>query len=268
MTVILQDAACEVLCAPNPQDKVRLAHALKTSWESGACKISAKYTPDMPQTPGRPPTPELVSPKLMKRRRLGSVAGRIALLHAIAHIEFNAINLAADLLARFGADTRIDETQRSIFIRDWIGVLDDEAKHFTMINTRLGELGSSYGALDAHNGLWEAAQATRHDLAARLAIAPMVLEARGLDVTPGMIVKLQNVDDNESARLLGIIYEEEIPHVAAGSRWFTHICTRENRTPGTYFQALVAQHYKGQLKPPFNTGARDQAGLPLHYYQL
>jgi uncharacterized ferritin-like protein (DUF455 family) len=267
MKLNLQDAAHNVLSAQDYAEKVRLAHALKTAWDNKSCLIKNNYTPDLPQNPGRPTTPVLTSPAQVKRRRLGSVAGRIALLHAITHIEFNAINLAADLLARYGTDERIDEAERLAFVTDWVNVLDDEARHFTMMNTRLEQLGSHYGALEAHNGLWEAAQATSHDLAARLAVAPMVLEARGLDVTPNMIVKLQNVSDTESARILGIIYEEEIPHVGAGSRWFSHICARENRTPASYFKALITQYYKGQLKPPFNHLAREQAGLPAHYYQ-
>lgn len=221
----------------------------------------------IPVQPGRPLTPQLVDPHSLKRRRLGSVHGRVALLHAIAHIEFNAIDLAADMVARYMHDPHIPNDKRAEFTSDWIGVCDDEARHFTLIQDRLTEMGSFYGDLQAHNGLWEAAVSTMNDLAARLVIAPMVLEARGLDVTPTMIEKLKNVNDKKSAGILQIIYEEEIGHVAAGVKWFSHICKKENQNKETYFKQLVHTHFKGQLKPPFNVEARALAGLSPSFYQ-
>ncbi len=259
--------AIDVLQAASAPAKVSAAHQMAAYWGKAADR-EVKYdkTTIIPP-PGRPQKPELVAPKDVKRRRLGSLQGRTALLHAIAHIEFNAIDLAADMVARFGHDKRITETRRQDFITDWVQVCDDEARHFTMIQNRLSELGSLYGALPAHGGLWQAAQATSHDLAARLVIAPMVLEARGLDVTPGMTEKLKHAGDPESAALLDVIYREEIAHVAAGTRWFYYICQRENRVPDLYFKSLLKTHYKGVLKPPFNTKARELAGMDACLYR-
>ena len=261
MPKTLQNAALDVLMATKPELKCLAAHAVYKNWQTGGLCIGTPQISDIPDEPGRPDAPMLVAPKFVKRRRLGSRTGRIALLHAIAHIEFNAINLAADMLARFSGDKRLVDEDRHQFVSDWVSVCNDEARHFTLIQNRLLDLGSCYGDLPAHNGLWEAAQATAHDLAARLAIAPMVLEARGLDVTPGMIKKLVSVGDTESADILSIIYSEEIAHVAAGVRWFTYICKRENHVSDLYFKSLLNTYYKGTLKPPFNTQARTEAGL-------
>jgi len=264
----LQELAISVLTAISTDDKVLAAHNMASQWHDEHMNISISSALNVPCTPGRPAKPELVAPTDVKRRRLGSLAGRQSLLHAIAHIEFNAIDLAADMLARYGDSPRISDHCRKDFIADWVKVCDDEARHFTMIASRLDELGSYYGALPAHNGLWEAASSTSNDLAARLVIAPMVLEARGLDVTPGMIKKLVSVGDQTSADILGIIYDEEIPHVATGTRWFLHICKRENLNPEHTFKSLLQTHYKGTLKPPFNHEARTLAGMPNEFYQL
>lgn len=263
----LTHAACEILCASTPQNKVKCTHTMTALWNEGKLSLTTNCGAVAPVHPGRPSQPELINPRDAKRRRLGTVAGRVALLHAIAHIEFNAINLAADMVARYANDPRLEDKSRKAFITDWVGVCDDEARHFIMIEDRLQELGSHYGALPAHNGLWEAAISTMNDIAARLVIAPMVLEARGLDVTPGMITKLESVGDQESAEILKTIYQEEIGHVAAGTRWFSHICTRENKPPEEYFKSLVDLHFTGSLKPPFNTHAREKAGMPATFYQ-
>lgn len=259
--------AIEVLRAAAPADKVAAAHEMAQQWRAGRLGVEDTGNTHAPDMPGRPEKPELVNPQDAKRRRIGSVEGRAALLHAIAHIEFNAINLAADMLARYGDSPRIADVERRAFIDDWVGVCGDEARHFTMINDRLADLDSYYGALPAHDGLWQAAIATSKDLAARLVVAPMVLEARGLDVTPSMIKKLVSVGDKESAAILGIIYEEEIPHVAAGTRWFTHICQREQLNPVETFKSLLQIYYNGTLKPPFNEGARSLAGMSPAFYQ-
>ena len=243
-----------------------MAHQMANLWRDNLLSHENNGEHTAPLNPARPKTPELVSQNNLRRRRLGSIEGRCALLHAIAHIEFNAINLAADMVARFAHSTRITDADRHAFISDWVGVCDDEARHFTMIANRLLELESHYGALPAHDGLWRAAISTKDDLAARLAIAPMVLEARGLDVTPNMIKNLENVRDFESADILKIIYQEEIAHVAAGTHWFFNICERENRKKETYFQDLVKQHFQSTLNPPFNEKARNMAGFPPSFY--
>ncbi|HHL43306.1 MAG TPA: ferritin-like domain-containing protein [Hellea balneolensis] len=263
----VQAAAIRVLNTGNPADKAERAVALSKGWRAGNFQIGPTPNLDIPDQPARPAQPQLVAPREVKRRRLGSPKGRIALLHAIAHIELNAIDLAADMVARFAADARISNSRRHEFVSDWTGVCADEARHFTLIEQRLADLEARYGDLSAHNGLWEAAIKTRSDLAARLVVAPMVLEARGLDVTPPMIAKLERLGDQKSADILKIIYEEEIPHVRAGARWFEHICTRENRDGRDYFSSLLSTYFNGNLKPPFNEKARTQAQIPPSYYQ-
>lgn len=258
-------AAIGVVRESSTEQKAIRARNVAYQWREGKYALShAAETP--PDTPGRPPRPELVPPRLLPRRRLGSQAGRAALLHAIAHIELNAIDLAADMIARFGPHSDISETDRGAFISDWISVLDDEARHFQMLTKRLGELSAEYGDYPAHNGLWDAARATRDDISARLAIAPLVLEARGLDVTPQMIEKLRRAGDEDSAGVLNVIYTEEIGHVAIGARWFSYICDMRGLDPQSHFQDMVDTHFSGGLKRPFNVAARSKAGLPRAFY--
>lgn len=219
-----------------------------------------------PDEPARPPQPILVSPGDVPRRRLGSDQGKAALLHAIAHIEFNAIDLAADMIARFACDPLLSDDLRTEFISDWIKVCFEEAYHFSLVRGRLQELGYDYGDFPAHNGLWEAAVATQDSLAARLAIAPLVLEARGLDVTPGMIAKFEKLNDRKSADILKIIYRDEIGHVATGMKWFEYVCGKLGEKTDSHFHALVENYFKGRLKRPFNTKARNKANFPEDFY--
>lgn len=256
--------ALAVLQASAPDAKVAAAHKLAIEWVK-TVDIGIKAN-DISDIPARPEAPQLVPPKEVKRRRLGSPQGRGALLHAIAHIEFNAIDLAADMIARFGHHPDIPESDRSAFIGDWVSVCHDEARHFTLLQNRLNELNMSYGDLPAHNGLWEAAVKTKSKFEARLAIAPMVLEARGLDVTPSMIEKLTDVGDTDSADILKTIYNEEIAHVAIGARWFQKLAQEKSKNPESWFHDLVRDYYKGRLKPPFNVQARTLAGLKKGYY--
>jgi len=196
-----------------------------------------------------------------RRRAAGSAAGRTALLHALAHIELNAIDLAWDIIARFTGQGLPRE-----FYDDWVSVAAEEAKHHALVAARLAELGAAYGDLPAHDGLWEAAQATAHDLLARLAVVPLVLEARGLDVTPAMIARLGRFGDAESAAVLQVIYDDEIGHVATGLRWFARLCAEHGSEPVATYQQLVRRHFRGALKPPFNRSGRDAAGLAERYY--
>ena len=254
--------AVAILATAAPADKVRLSEAAAAAWRAGALGIG-KATP--PDRPARPDRPVLRPPREMaKRRGAGARASRIALLHALAHIELNAIDLAWDLIARFGAaGTALPRA----FHDDWVAVAAEEARHFTLLADRLGTLGAAYGDLPAHDGLWEAATETADDLLARLAVVPLVLEARGLDVTPGMIARLRNAGDETSATLLETILRDEISHVAAGRRWFDHVCAARGLAPRASFQALVRARFKGRLKPPFNRPARDAAGLDAAYYR-
>ena len=190
-----------------------------------------------------------------------SEANRIALLHALTHIELNAIDLACDIIVRF-----TDQDLPDGFYDDWTRVADEEALHFTLLSDRLGVLGAAYGDLPAHDGLWEAAENTAHDLMARLAVVPLVLEARGLDVTPAMIVNLRRAGDLDSVAVLERIYTDEIGHVAIGRRWFEWAARRAGVDPVSAWQSLVRRYFKGVLKPPFNNDARDRAGLTADFY--
>jgi uncharacterized ferritin-like protein (DUF455 family) len=204
--------------------------------------------------PGRPARPELVDPSRVPRRRLGSEAGRAALVHAIAHIEFNAINLALDAAYRFRG-------MPPEFYRDWVSVAADEAKHFKLLENRLEQLGCWYGEYPAHNGLWEMAEKTADSCLVRMALVPRVLEARGLDVTPGMIERLSAVGDRETIDVLEVILAEEVRHVAIGTHWFRYCCEQAGLEPLATFLDLLKQNYGGSLRGPFNLEARLEAGF-------
>ena len=198
----------------------------------------------------------------MPKRSTGGQKGRIGLLHALAHIELNAIDLAWDIIARFTA-----EDLPRAFYDDWVQVALEEAEHFAMLAEQLEAEGAGYGDLPAHDGLWEAAIKTSADLLARLALVPMVLEARGLDTTPKTVEKLRHQGEDAAAAMLEHIAEEEIPHVAAGVRWFEYLAGRRGVEPVATFRALIDKHLSGSLKPPFNEKARDRAGMARAYYQ-
>jgi uncharacterized ferritin-like protein (DUF455 family) len=258
------EAAIAVLKTPEASAKATIAQEVAALWHKGHL-ASSTQTP--PRRPARPPKPILLQPRDMpKRRKAGTQKNRIALLHAIAHIELNAIDLAFDMIARFTKE--LPEHQHHEFISDWISVGKDEAKHFTMVESRLQSLGSFYGALGAHDGLWQAAEKTAENFAARLAVVPMVLEARGLDVTPSMIDQLKRHGDNQSAHILHIIYMDEISHVAKGTKWFRYLVKMDKKQEVSYFQELIAEYFKGAPKPPFNEEARQKAGMPISYYQI
>jgi uncharacterized ferritin-like protein (DUF455 family) len=251
--------ACRaVLELADPRAKVKAARATARAWKRGA--LAFEFDVVMPDRPGRPERPELLPPNRMPKRGRGSEHGRIALLHALAHIEFVAIDLAFDAAGRFGG-----EFPRG-FIDDWIGVGADEAMHFALLERRLRQLGSHYGALPAHDGLWDSATDTAHDALARLAVVPMVLEARGLDVTPATVERARIAGDEPTARILHRIYTDEIRHVFAGTKWFQARCKTDRIIPAPHWQALVRLHFRGSIKPPFNDSARAHAGLTRDYY--
>jgi uncharacterized ferritin-like protein (DUF455 family) len=259
MTRSIAEAARDVLLAAEPKAKVRAAREAARAWRRGL--LDHRFDVAMPDMPARPDVPELLPPNRMpKRGRGGSERGRIALLHALAHIEFVAIDLAFDMAGRFGGGFARG------FVDDWIGVGADEAMHFALLDRRLRALGSFYGALPAHDGLWDAARETAHDPLARLAVVPMVLEARGLDVTPATVERFRSAGDEASARILERIVRDEIRHVKAGTKWFESGCAAHRFAPETHWQMLVRRHFRGQLKPPFNDSARQAAGLTREYY--
>ncbi len=253
-------AVAAVLATADPHAKVMAARAAARDWRLG--RLEHRFDVMMPDRPARPDRPELLPPNRMpKRGRGGSERARIAMIHALAHIEFVAIDLAFDLVGRFG-----DRFPRG-FTDDWLRVGADEAMHFALLDRRLRSLGSHYGALPAHDGLWEAAEATAHDPLARLAVVPMVLEARGLDVTPATLSRFEAAGDAATARILARILEDEVRHVGAGTFWFESACRRDRIEPETTWLRLARTYFRGLLKPPFNVSARDSAGLTRYRYQ-
>jgi uncharacterized ferritin-like protein (DUF455 family) len=239
----------DVLMCADPEHKIRQLRALP--WVE---QLSTSGPAEPVPVPGRPERPELVAPRALKSRGLGTPEGRAALIHAVAHIEFNAINLAVDAMYRF-------RDMPAEYYRDWYRVALDESRHFQMLSARLQVLGMAYGDFPAHNGLWEAACKTADSCLARMALVPRVLEARGLDVTPGMIERLARVGDQETIAILQIILSEEVAHVAIGTRWFRFCCALQSVEPETTFLALVRAHSLSAIRPPFNETARRVAGF-------
>lgn len=255
--------AVDVLCTADGRTKSAKSRTYASAWqtarEKGEVIQVGRSTP--PDHPARPDQPELLSPRDVPKRKPGSPTGRIALLHAVAHIELNAIDLHWDIIARFA------HVQMPMgFYDDWVKAADDESKHFNLMCDRLESMGSFYGALPAHDGMWRAAEDTALDLQGRLAIVPMVLEARGLDVTPKMIEIFEKAGETATVESLNIIYTEEVSHVAYGSKWFNFGCGRDNSDPKEMFHALVRRYFKSSLKPPFNEEKRAEAGLPPDFY--
>ena len=250
------DAIRTALLTADPAAKVMAARQVGRDWRLG--RLGCAFPAAMPDRPARPDRPELLPPTRMpKRGTAGSERGRVALWHALAHIEFVAIDLALDMAGRFGAAMGPE------FVSDFLAVAADEAMHFALLDRHLARLGSFYGALPAHDGLWQAAEATVHDVAARLAVVPMVLEARGLDVTPATIGRARAGGDEAGARILERILDDEIRHVAIGAKHFDACARIRDMTTEEYWILLVRRHFRGGLKPPFNDSARRAAGLSL-----
>ena len=250
----LFQAALDCLLIADPRDKCESVFALQQRFHADNIDLANSIDVSTIVTPGRPDLPKLVPPQQVPKRKLATEEGRIALIHAIAHIEFNAINLALDAMIRF-QDMPIE------YYQDWMRVAFEEAQHFTMLQKRLQQSGYNYGDFDAHNGLWEMAMKTRDSVIARMALVPRVLEARGLDVTPGMIKRLENFKDFETVEILKIIFEQEIGHVAIGSRWFKYACEQKHLEPEKTFQDLLKEYMSGELRGPFEIDARKKAGF-------
>ena len=251
----LFDAARACLDAASPDDKVALTFEAADGWSAGRLAVPRDAAaPEAIRMPGRPAAPKLVHPRELSKRGLGSREGRAAFIHSIAHIELNAIDLAWDAVYRFRG-------LPNDYYADWIMVARDEARHFMLLRERLREFDHDYGDFDAHNGLWEMAEKTAHDGLARMALVPRVLEARGLDVTPAMIVKLRALGDEATTAILETILREEVAHVAAGSRWFRWFCERAGVEPRARFRELLDEYAHGSLRGPFNHAARLAAGF-------
>ncbi|MDA9300596.1 ferritin-like domain-containing protein [Amylibacter sp.] len=259
----LSQMAVDILTTSDPHQKVLKSHEYSEKWfnskvKNELIKIGSAIPP---KQPSRPIKPVLLSPRDMPKRKTGHEKGRIALIHAIAHIELNAVDLHWDIIARFS-----HIKMPNGFYDDWVKAAQEESKHFSLLCNRLESMGSFYGELPAHAGMWSSAEETSEDFLGRLAIVPMVLEARGLDVTPGMIKLFKNINDMETVNTLETIYSEEVGHVAFGSKWFHFLCGRHDKDPKKMFHELVEKYFKSNLKPPFNDEKRAEAGIPMDFY--
>jgi len=253
MTLTVQAAAYAALMEPDPELKVKKTRQLASDLR--AEKLAWHWSEaELIEQPGKPEKPKLVAPRKVPRRSMKSEQGRQALIHAITHIEFNAINLALDALYRFA------DMPRQFYL-DWMLVAEEEALHFSLLRAHLQTLGADYGDFPAHNGLWEMALKTQQAVLERMALVPRVLEARGLDVTPGIIEKLQQVPDQRAVEILRIIQRDEIGHVKIGNQWFLYACEQRGVDPRATFKALLDEHMGGSLRGPFDEVARLQAGF-------
>jgi len=252
MTSCLRTLALQALTVSDPQEKCQQVALL---WEATLhTDIHATLSAPAQSIPGRPDKPALVPPKQVQRRAMNTAEGRAALIHALAHIEFNAINLALDAVWRF-ADMPQD------YYRDWLQVAKEEAYHFSLLRAHLQTLGFDYGDFDGHNSLWEMVEKTQSDVLARMALVPRTMEARGLDATPPLKQKLAQAGDHAAAAILDIILRDEIGHVAIGNRWFQYLCDQRGLDIVATFEALRQQYQAPKLRPPFNMEARKQAGF-------
>lgn len=248
----LFDEIFRVIMLEDISEKCQATKNLHDSLEQLKC--SDPTPPELIPKPGYPRLLEFVAPRKLKKRGIQNQEGRNILMHSIAHIEYNAINLALDAAYRFRG-------QPSTFYSDWIKVAADEAKHFGLVNDYLERNQCAYGDYPVHNGLWDMTSKTAHDIVARMALVPRVLEARGLDVSPSMISKLSSIGDNDAASILKVIYDDEIDHVRIGSTWFDYECRQRRLDPKETFFAMIDQYFVGELKGPFNVAARLKAGF-------
>ncbi|MGD8843332.1 MAG: ferritin-like domain-containing protein [Gammaproteobacteria bacterium] len=246
--------ALRCLQCGDPERKCRLTDAAFEALCGARLRLDGDEPPLAVSTPGRPARPHLVAPRDLPNRKLGSTEGRAGLLHALAHIEFNAINLAWDAVYRFRGLPQA-------YYRDWARVAKEEAYHFRLLCERLGELGYAYGDFDAHDGLWEMACKTAHDPLVRMALVPRVLEARGLDVTPAILERLRKSGDARAVEILRIILRDEIGHVEIGTRWFRYLCAQRGLAPEATFVDLLNEYMRGRVKKPFHYEARQRAGF-------
>ncbi|MCB1802427.1 MAG: ferritin-like domain-containing protein [Gammaproteobacteria bacterium] len=250
----LFDAASDCLACCDVQAKCLSAKRLLVDWEAGRLSVEGAAAAVGQADAGRPARPQLVAPRDLARRGLGSREGQAALVHAVAHIEFNAINLACDAVYRFRG-------LPAAYYADWLKVAAEEAYHFELLNGRLQQLGYGYGDFPAHDGLWELARKTAHDPLLRMALVPRVMEARGLDVTPGMRERFAASGDQETAAILDIILRDEVGHVEAGSRWFRYLCDQRGLDAESTYFALLEEHLDSHVRCPLHLAARRQAGF-------
>ena len=251
----LRALALHWLIEPVPATKAEGVKRLRDSWLKGEVQLKANASVETSLAiPGRPTRPELVPPLSVKRRAMNTVEGRAVLIHAITHIEFNAINLALDAIWRFA------DMPEQYYV-DWLQVAQEEAYHFTLLSEHLRTLGFEYGAFPAHNSLWEMVERTHSDVLARMALVPRTMEARGLDATPAIRAKLAQAGDHAAAAILDIILRDEIGHVAIGNHWFAQLCKERKLEPIGCYAALASQYRAPKMRAPFNLDARRAAGF-------
>ncbi|MCW8900486.1 MAG: ferritin-like domain-containing protein [Gammaproteobacteria bacterium] len=237
-----------------PAEKISLSYQTAEAWQHQQLSLE-KVSPILTfEDPGRPEKPELVPPRELNRRKITSKEGHAALIHSICHIEFNAINLAWDAVYRF-------QDMPEAFYSDWVRVAKEEAYHYELLSQHLATLGYHYGDFYAHNGLWESALVTAFDPMVRMALVPRVLEARGLDVTPGIVKKLKHIGDDSAVEILAIVHHDEIGHVEIGTRWFRYLCEQREIDSEKIFKELIDKYMKGSLRGPFDHDVRKQAGF-------
>ena len=254
-SIDLRPSALACLLMRDPAAKMHAVDAMAQAVAGGAWRLDENAVlPDPGAIPGRPDRPELVAPRLVGRRSMVTVEGRAMLVHALAHIEFNAVNLALDALWRF------DGMPAAYYI-DWLRVSREEARHFSLLSAHLAALGYAYGDFPAHDSLWEMVEKTRCDVVARMALVPRTLEARGLDAIPPLRAKIAQAGDLAAAEILDVIFRDEIGHVEIGNRWYRHLCALRGLEPGGTYDALARQYAAPVLKGPFNIEARRQAGF-------
>ncbi|WAT17052.1 ferritin-like domain-containing protein [Aurantiacibacter sp. MUD11] len=255
----LSQAIRAALLTGDKRGKVKATRALVRAWRRG--ELPTRFSVAMPDRPAWPDEVQVLPPgRMPKRGKGGSARNRIALWHSLAHIEFVAIDLALDMVGRFGGE------MGEGFIADFLSVAADEAMHFAVIERHLANQGAAYGDLPVHGGLWRSAEETAYDVGARLAVVPMVLEARGLDVTPATLERVKSQGDERGAAILQRILDDEIRHVAAGASHFDAFCRKRGKEPKNHWKMLVKRHFHGALKPPFNDSARLAAGLSREFY--
>jgi len=250
----LAESAWDCLLEADPDSKMARTRETAESWRAGRLALAEGGAAEPLPAPGRPRRPQLVHPRDLPRRTLAHDEGRAALIHAVTHIEFNAVNLAWDAVYRFRGLPRA-------FYDDWVGVADEEARHFAALRGRLRDLGYDYGDFPGHDGLWDMALRTDHDILARMALVPRVMEARGLDVTPAMIRRFRAAGDKETAEVLEVVLAEEVGHVAAGTRWFRYVCAERGLEPESAFFDLLQELLPGEVRCPLHLEARREAGF-------
>ena len=239
---------------PDPEAKCKSALQLNLAWQNGDLTADAASVILPIDDPGRPGQPSLVDPRQLPRRSFATEDGRIRLLHAFAHIEFNAINIALDAVYRFREMPRA-------FVSDWLQVATEEARHFQLLSAELKQRGSYYGAFEAHRGLWDMVCKTRENPLHRMALVPRVMEARGLDVTPAMITRFRQFGDEIAVGILETIYRDEVGHVRIGNYWYHRFCDDQGLEPDTTFRNLIDRYMDGKLRGPLNWPARLEAGF-------